>query len=268
MTTLQAALLGVLQGLTEFIPVSSSGHLVIIPWLLGWPSPGLSFDVLVHLGTLVALLLYFRRDIYELLLGAWELCRRRRLETFRARLLLLILLSALPAALLGYLLEDKISQAFETPWVASLFLLVTGGLLFTSEWLGKRTQTIEQLGWGQALLIGLAQSLALLPGISRSGATISAGLLCGLKRPAAARFSFLMVLPVILGATAFELLQAAQGGALAGSWQLGVGFLAALLSGYAALGFLIRHLQSHSLRPFAYYCWALGTLGLILSWVH
>ena len=269
MSIIQAIAWGILQGLTEFIPVSSSGHLVLVPWLLGCQSPNLTFDLVVHLGTLVAVALYFRRDILGLLGGAWEIVRSRKIDTPEARLAVCILVSMIPAAILGYLFEDAIGRILGTPGIVSLLLLVTGGILMASEYVRHQESALAKMRYGDALIIGLAQSLALMPGISRSGATISAGLLRGLSREEAARFSFLMVLPVILGATAYELLGAASAGFEgAQALYLLAGFLAAFLSGYAALRFLLKYLQNHGLQPFAYYCWAFGLASLIIGLVR
>lgn len=261
-----AALWGVLQGLTEFLPVSSSGHLALVPWLLGWPVPGLLFDLVVHGGTLTAILVYFRRDIKGLFVGAWRLLRTRQMEGPEATLTAWVLLSAVPAAIVGMLASDLVERAINTPWAVSLLLAGTGSILYLAEHLGQRERPFNALGVKDALWIGLAQAVALLPGVSRSGATIAAGLLRGLKREAAARFSFLMSLPVIAGALLMESLQALQSGVGAPE-RLGllVGFVAAALSGYFALAFLFRHVQARNLRPFAYYCWGIALVGLTVS---
>lgn len=280
MTLWQAAFWGLLQGLTEFLPVSSSGHLALAPWLLGWPAPDLTFDLLVHLGTLAAVVAYLRRDVAALLAAAWRLARLRRIVDAPTRLAALIVVSALPAALLGALFNDLVEQAIQAPWAVSLLLAVTGGILFLSERLpesaqrlpesaqrlARRERPLEALTVADALGIGLAQAVAMLPGISRSGATIGAGLLRGLTRREAARFSFLMALPVITGATLVQLLRVLRGGlAAAPAANLGVGLAVAAVSGYAALRFLLRYLQTHSLRPFAFYCWGLALVGLAAS---
>jgi len=268
MTTLQAILLGLLQGITEFIPVSSSGHLVLVPWVLGWAAPGLAYDTIVHLGTLGAVVLYLRREILALLKGGWQSLRTFKLETVEARLFWLLVISTIPGGLMGYFWADFFERLFGAPRVVSLLLIVTGLLLFVSERLGRRSMTLDKMGLSQALVMGLAQGCAIAPGLSRSGATISAGLLCGLKREEAARFSFLMSIPIIAGAAASQLLKASSAGLGAPqALHLALGFLAALLSGYAAVHFLLSHLRAHSLRPFSYYCWLAGLAGLALSFV-
>jgi len=261
--------LGVLQGATEFIPVSSSGHLVLVPWLLGWGEPGLTYDVAVHVGTLVAVVTAFWRDIGELLRGAWAIVRGRGLDAPPSRLVVLLLLSAIPGAVLGFLLEDWFEALFGSPLAVSVLLVATGLLLVLSERLGQRSRTLEQMTFRDALAIGLAQGCAIAPGISRSGATIAAGLLRGVTRETAARFSFLMSLPIILGAAAYQVLKLALGASAdIGALSLVVGFVAAAASGYLAVRFLLNYVRRHSLRPFAYYCWAVACLGVILSLVR
>lgn len=262
----QSFLLGILQGAAEFLPVSSSGHLVLLPWLLHWPAPPLTYDVIVHLGTLVAVGIAFWRDIGDLFRGVWSILRTRRLVNAEARLVALLLLSAIPGALLGYFLEDRFAALFGSPLRVSVLLAVTGLLLVLSERLGTRERALPQMGWGDALLMGIAQGCAIAPGLSRSGTTIAAGLLRGLDRQTATRFSFLMSLPIILGATGYQMLHLLRGEAGEVSLlSLAIGFVAAAASGYLAVRFLLRYVRRHSLRPFAYYCWALSLLGLILS---
>lgn len=264
-TLFQATLLGLLQGLTEFLPVSSSGHLVLVPWLLGWQDPGLTYDAVVHLGTLVAVIIYFWEDVVQLLDGAWQAMRSRSLQSRSSRLVLLILISALPGAILGYVLESFFESIFGSVPAVAVLLMVTGCLIVLSEGLGHGVRTTEEMSVGDALLMGLGQACAIAPGISRSGATISVGLLRDLEREAATRFAFLMSIPIIVGATGYKLLslliEATTGADLL---PLGIGFAAAFLGGYLAIGALLRHVRSHGLRPFAYYCWAVGVLSLLL----
>ena len=257
-----------LQGATEFIPVSSSGHLVLVPWLLGWDSPGLVFDTVVHWGTLVAVLAFFWRD-WVALIGAWlrGLVRWDWREPL-ARLMWLLILGSIPAAALGYLLEGFFESLFGQPaWVA-FFLLVTAALLALGEYLGKRTREMEDLGWADALLIGLAQASAIAPGISRSGATMSTGLFRGLDRTVAARFSFLLATPIILGAGLLQLMDLATA-TDAGAQMPGLvaGFLAAAVSGYLCIWVLLRYLQRGKLYPFAIYCAFAGVYFLLVSWL-
>ena len=297
MNIIQALILGILQGATEFIPISSSGHLVLVPWLLDWPEPGLVFDTIVHWGTLVAILAVFWRDIVALarawarsLSGSKIALRgllnprfgpgsddpgRAKLDLLslakcspdqpEARLAWLIILGTLPAALIGFLWEDFFESLFSSPgWVAAL-LLVTGGILALSERLGKRRRSLGDLGWLDSVLIGLAQGLAIAPGISRSGATIAMGLLRGVEREAAARYSFLLATPIIFGAGLLQLVELFRAGA--GGAQLVpliVGFLAAAISGYLCIKFLLAYLQRGRLYVFATYCWLAGGVSLII----
>jgi len=286
-TLVQALVLGIVQGATEFLPISSSGHLVLLPWLLGWPDPGLAFDAVVHWGTLVAVVLYFRHELVILIRGWWVSVREGSLgpnpaanavhpfEAVEARRLpWLILIGTVPAVAAGLLFEDWFTRLFARPvWVAG-FLLVTGLLLVGAEGFQSRNQASKRGSVGSlagltafgAVVIGIAQALAIAPGISRSGATIAAGLLVGLTRPDAARFSFLLAIPVILGAGMLELLRLLQMGSVAAQVPLLVsGFLAAAITGYAAIRFLLDYLRHHTLHLFAVYCWIVGLGGLLLA---
>ena len=263
MSLLQALILGILQGATEFLPVSSSGHLVLVPWLLGWDASSLTFDTTVHLGTLLAVAAYFRRDIWQIILGVLKTLRDRNLDDFHGRLGWLIVVASLPAAILGVLLADFFERLFAAPAAVAGFLLLTGLILFLSERMSNRARSIESITWKDGLLIGLAQAGAIAPGISRSGSTIAAGLALGIKREAAARFSFLLALPIILGAGVFKLKDALETGVSSAEMAtLTLGFAAAAISGYACIHFLISYLRRHSLYLFAFYCWAFGLFSL------
>jgi len=270
MNILQAITLGLVQGATEFIPVSSSGHLVLVPWLLGWefdPQSAFVFDVLVQWGTLVALFACFWRELWAVARGVVRgLAHRHPLETAEARLGWLLVVATLPAVVLGLVLKEAVEQAFSSPIAVSLFLLMTALLLTLSERLGRRTRGLASLGWFDALWIGLSQVLALFPGLSRSGATIAGGLTRDLERPAAARFSFLMSVPALLGAGVVagrDLLAAPDLGAQVG--VVGVGFLAAAVSGYLCIWGLLRYLQRGRLYPFAAYCLLMGVSCLVVA---
>ncbi len=266
MTWWQALFLGILQGVTEFLPISSSGHLVIVPWLLGWPSASLVFDTLVHWGTLGAVLLYFRRDILFYLNAGWQSLRERSLEVPGARVAWAIAVGTVPGVLAGAFLEDLFEQLFQSPQAAGGFLLVTAFLLTVSERLGRRIRSLESIHLTDGWLIGMAQALAITPGISRSGATIAAGLMRGLEREAAARYSFLLGIPLIFGA---GLLQVAQ--LLAGVEQaeppgfLLLGFTAAFLSGLMAIHGLLQFVRRYPLYGFAVYCVLLAAVVLIVG---
>ncbi len=280
MNLFQAFLLGVLQGATEFLPVSSSGHLVLVPWLLGWDEPGLAFDAVVHWGTALAVVVYFWRDWVSIVTAFFRSLRSvvQRLRaaltgeagggsmSSDAALAWLILLGTVPAALIGFLLEDFFEGMFSRPAAAALFLLVTATLLTVSERLGRRRRELDRLIWVDALVVGLAQALAIFPGISRSGATIAAGLARGLRREPAARFSFLLATPIILGAGLLEVVDlAGVGGLTVQAPTLLLGFLSALVVGFGCIHFLLRYLQRRRLYPFAIYCAVVGVACLLLA---
>ena len=274
MSEFQAIFMAILQGMTELFPVSSLGHAVVLPRLLGWnvdqsAAYFLPFLVVLHVGTATALLLYFWRDWIGLLLGVLG---RGSPEERRAqwRLLSLIVVATIPAVILGFLLERKFRTLFGAPVVAAAFLIVNGGLLFVGERLRRRSgdKPLDDMSWGGALLIGLMQSTALIPGISRSGATMVGGLLIGLRHQAAAHFSFLIATPIILGAAVLEVPKLMREGAHIN----GIAWLAGLVAGITAflsVAFLMRYFKRNdfeALDPFAYYCWAAGAVALGLIW--
>jgi undecaprenyl-diphosphatase len=269
MTLLQALILGIVQGATEFLPISSSGHLVLVPWLLGWnfePKAAFVFDVLVQWGTIFAVIAYFWHDLISLA-RAWLLgiLRRSPFADPQAKLAWLLLLATVPAALLGFLLKSIIETTFNQPLTVSLFLLGTASLLFFAERGGRPFKTMQATTWTDALWIGLAQSLALFPGISRSGATIAGGLLRGFERAEAARFSFLLSVPTMLGAGVIALIDlfnstnpAEQVMPLVG------GFLAAGITGFIAIHWLLRFLKQRRLYVFSIYCVVIAFGGIAL----
>ena len=262
LTLWQALLLGILQGATEFLPVSSSGHLVILPHLLDWPDPGLVLDTVLHLGTMVAVVFYFWRELWSLALAAAESLRERSLDDPQARIAWGLLLATIPTAFIGWLLEERIEELFQAPQAAGGFLLVTALLLLLAEYRGRQQRDLETLSWRDALLIGLAQTLAIAPGLSRSGTTIAAGLLLGYRRAEATRFSFLLSVPIILGSGLYQLLKLTgdAGAATSSSGAMLVGFLAAAVTGYLAIAGFLALVRRQSLWPFAAYCAALGLL--------
>jgi undecaprenyl-diphosphatase len=273
MTVLQAIILGVVQGLTEFLPISSSAHLVIVPWLLRWeldPTFAFAFDILVQMGTLTAVIIYFAADLMEMLRAALDGLRTRRpFADPRARLAWLVVLASLPAMIAGLILHDIVEAAFGDPSAVFFFLLVTGALLIGAERFGRPERSLETLSWQDALFVGAAQALALFPGISRSGSTISAGLVRQMLRPEAARFSFLMSIPVMIGAGVIGLKDLADLEPGAELWlPVIVGFLAAAVVGYLAIRWLLAYLAGHRLTVFAGYCFAVGLLGLMLTWLR
>ncbi len=271
MSILQALILGLVQGLTEFLPVSSSAHLVLVPWWLGWKSPGLAFDTVLHLGTLAAVVAYFWRDWWELLQALLARLRghkdearlRPEAQPEGLRLLAALIVATIPAALLGYLLSDFFEAMFASPAAVAGFLLITGILLVLAETWKRGGLPLTNIRLSDALVIGITQAIAILPGISRSGSTIAAGLLRGLDRPAAARFSFLMSAPIIFGAGVSQLKDLVDTGFGAmGGTPLLVGVVTAAITGFLAIRYLLRYLQRHSLYIFAVYVWLFGLLTL------
>jgi undecaprenyl-diphosphatase len=262
-TVWQAVVLGILQGVTEFLPVSSSGHLVIVPHLLGWADPGLALDTLLHLGTLFAIVLYFWTDLWRLVRAGLQSLRRRSLADPDARVAWGVVLATIPAAVLGFLFQDVVEQLFAAPRAAAAFLLGTALLLVLSEVVGARQRPITSLSWLDAFLIGLVQTLAIVPGLSRSGSTIAAGLFLGFRREDAAKFSFYLAVPIVLGSGLYQLAKLVLGG-WAGT-PVGsalAGMAAAGIAGYLAIAGLLSLVRRRSLIGFAVYCALLGVLVL------
>jgi len=265
-----AAILGIVQGLTEFLPVSSSGHLVIVQGLAGVKMPGISFEVAVHLGTLLAVLIALWPDVRALMggLAAHAPPGKRRLARrgSERQLLAMMVVALVPTGVIGVAGKDFFERLFASPRAAAWALIVTGAILaVTPSLLGGNTRLLEVRG-RQALLVGTAQGLAIVPGLSRSGLTIAAGLAAGLEPDAAARFSFLLSVPAILGAAAVDALDVLRGGAVAvPAAPVVVGTLAATLAGVASVRWMLGLVRRGRLRPFAYYCWAVGILTLVLT---
>jgi len=268
MTLIQALVLGVVQGATEFLPISSSGHLVLVPWFFGWsfaPRAAFIFDVLVQWGTILAVLLYFRRDLLQIAVAFVRgLLTRQPFADPQARLGWLLIAGSLPAAALGLMFKSTVEAAFDRPGAVSAFLLLTAALLFVSERLHHQQRVLATLTPPDRPAIGLAQALALFPGVSRSGATIAGGLVRGLDRTDAARFSFLLSVPAMIGAGLIALLDLRTAAdASAQLAPLAVGFAAAALVGFGAIHFLLGFLRRHPLYVFALYCLLLGLAGLL-----
>ena len=274
-TVLQAAFVGLLQGLTEFIPISSSAHLEIVPWMLGWDEGGLvgslAFDVFLHLGTLVALLVYFWRDWLRYIAAWFASVRERRLgDDPDRRIAWLLILGTIPAAIIGFAFEDVIEGTFHGDSdVARLaiagFLVIGAGLLYAADRFGRRVREMDDVSAAGAVTIGFTQALALLPGISRSGATLTAGLALGLKRDAAARFSFLLATPITLGAGLYGSRRLFEESLTQTEWlAVGAGFAAAAVSGLLAIGFLLAWLRRRSVAIFSLYRVGFAALIVLL----
>lgn len=270
MSELEALLLGIVQGLTEFLPISSSGHLILVPWLQDYtflrehPDFHTTFDVALHAGTLIAALGYFRREVVALGRGFVEAVARRSIERAEQRLAVAIAVGTVPAVIAGGLgagfIEDKVGE----PWMIAVQLILFGALLGHADRLPQR-KALQGSSIRDGLYIGLAQVLALAPGTSRSGITITAGRYLGLDRDAAARFSFLLLIPIVTGATAYKAAEALVEGLPAGvAGPMAVGTLAAAVSGYLAIAFLLILVRTASYLPFVYYRYAAGAAVLLV----
>ena len=272
MTFLQAVILGIVQGLTEFLPISSSAHLVIVPFLLGWQIPAeqvFPFDVLVQMGTLLAVIVYFWQDLWAIIKAfITGLVRLKPFADAQARLGWYLILATLPAVLFGLLVKDQVEAAFNSVALTAGFLLLTAVFLMLAENYGRRARTLTTITWLDALIIGLFQALSIFPGVSRSGSTLTGGMLRQFDRFAAARFSFLMSIPVMLGAGALELKDLLEKPTWTSFWPLiAVGFAAAAVVGYLSIRWMLRYVMHHSLRSFAVYCSAIGVLTLVVHFL-
>jgi undecaprenyl-diphosphatase len=286
MQLIQSIILGIVQGLTEFIPVSSSAHLVIVPWLLGWDDPlfrSLGFDVALHMGTLVALIAFFRKD-WVTLIGAWfkSIGQLGVGDDPDRKMAWFLLAATVPGGIAGIFFEGKIERLFhpegqpilDSSMIAmAVIIALLGLLLLLADRLAKHERAIGSMRWKDAILIGLSQALAIFPGVSRSGATITAGLALGLERESAARFSFLLSAPIIAGAGAkslYDLLRGheAAGGVSASLPVVLLGFLAAAASGFLCIKLLLSFLQKHTAKAFVYYRWALAALVIIVAFIR
>jgi undecaprenyl-diphosphatase len=252
MTTLQVIILAIVQGLTEFLPISSSGHLVLVPAFFAWADQGLAFDVAVHFGSLLAVLAFFRKDILGLIKGGFQVLGGK-VETVESRLALGIVLGTIPAAIAGLLLVDWIEENLRSPSVIVFTLSGYAILMILADRLGKRERNISHVTLKDAFLIGCAQALALIPGTSRSGVTITAGRFLGFERQDAARFSFLLAVPVILLATLFSLLGLIMSDDVVAWGQLAVGVAVSAVVAYLSIEFFMRFVSKIGLLPFAIY---------------
>jgi undecaprenyl-diphosphatase len=264
---LEAIVLGITQGLTEFLPISSTAHLRIVPAFAGWEDPGAAFTAVTQLGTMTAVLLYFREDLARIA-RAWlrslrDPAARRELD---ARLGWYIVLGTIPIGIFGLAFKDQIENGARDLYLISIALIVLGFVLLAAERVGRKDRQIEEITTRDGIAVGFAQALALVPGVSRSGATISAGLFLGLDRTSAARFSFLLSIPAVVlsGLLEFASILNGEDGQHAGLGALAVATLLAFVVGYASIAFLLRYLSNHSTIVFVVYRVALGTLVLVL----
>jgi undecaprenyl-diphosphatase len=269
MTILQAIILGIVQGLTEFLPISSSAHLVLVPALLGWTIPAdfnFIFDVIVQMGTLVAVIVYFFRDLIDILSAFFKgLWTKTPFKDPKSRMGWFVILATIPAGIIGLMIKPLVESAFESPTATALMLVVTALILFIAERIGKQQRELSKMTWVDALWIGLGQALAIFPGISRSGTTISTGLVRGLKREGAARFSFLMSIPIMI---ATGLLEVKDFIGMPGFSDylpaLITGVVVAAIVGYLAIRWLLGYLTKHSLYVFSIYCLIAAAISLIV----
>lgn len=262
MTFLHAVVLALLQGVTEFLPISSSAHLILPSQLLGWPDQGLAFDVAVHLGTLTAVVTYYRKDLIAMIGGAWTGVSERQMNA-DLKLGLLVVLATLPAIVAGVLFKDVIETELRAVTVIITTTLFFGAVLWLSDIVGKRSRALDSIGWRDALLVGLAQALALIPGTSRSGITITAALFLGYKREDAARFSFLLSIPVILGAATLKLKDLVESSVPVDWLFMAVGFVVSAVTAYLTIVFFLRLLNRLGMLPWVVYRFA---LGVVLLW--
>lgn len=263
MDLIQAIVLALVQGLTEILPISSSGHLVLVPHLLGWPDQGLAFDVALHVGTLIAVITYFRREVLGMA-QSWTGSLVGRPLDDNSRFAWRLVLATIPAAVAGLLLGGLIEEHLRSPKVIIFTLIGFGLLLGWADWRAPEGRSEMQTGWREALIIGCAQALALIPGTSRSGVTMTAGRFLGLSRIGAARFSFLMSIPVILIAGAYKLLQLALGDVPPDWGMMAIGMAVAFFSTLVSIHVLLRLVQRVGFMPFVIYRLLLGGLLIVL----
>lgn len=268
MDLFQSIILGILQGLTEFLPISSSGHILILPALLGWDDPGAAFTAVIQLGTEAAVLIYFRRDLWNIARDWLGSLRRPELRgELNARMGWYLIIATIPISILGLAFQDQIETAARNLWIVGSMLIVFGLVLGLADKVGTRKREVGQLSFRDGALIGLAQSLALIPGVSRSGATISAGLFLGLNREAAARFAFLLAIPAVVLSGFYELYKLLSGKEHFDEpmINIAVATLVAFVVGYAVISWFLRYLTSHTMTAFVIYRLIVGAGVLTLT---
>jgi undecaprenyl-diphosphatase len=266
MTPLQAIALGILQGLSEFLPISSSAHLTLAPWLFGWEDPGLAFDVALHFGTLLAVLWYFRMEWVQLAKAAFGIITTGRIETPEKRRVIYLIVATIPGAIGGLLFQSRAETAFRDPQIIAIALILMGIALWLVDKLVDQRRILGEMRWLDALLIGLSQVIALIPGVSRSGSTITTGRGLRFDRESAAEFSFLMSMPIIAAAVVLEGPKALHAGGLTNELMSGV--LASAISGWLAISILMRYVSRHSYGIFAFYRVALGIAVLAVIYAR
>jgi undecaprenyl-diphosphatase len=264
MSIFQALILGIVQGLGEFLPISSTAHLIVTPWLLGFKDPGLGFNLALHWGTFVAVIYYFRTDVRDLIRGFWHSLFKstRNFENnIYQKLSWLLVLASVPGALIGKLLQEQAEHAFRNPLLIAVTMSSFGIIILLADWFGEKTKNLDRITKLDALLIGLGQALAIIPGVSRSGSTITAGLILGFKREDAARFSFLMSIPIIFGAGLVGLNSGFSGASLT---NILVGFISSAVVGFLSIKYMLRYLAKHDYKIFTWYRLAFAALILFV----
>ena len=262
MTLLQAVILGLAQGLGEFLPISSSAHLVLVPWLFRWADPGLTFDVALHIGTLVAVVIYFWKDWWQLIVKGFTDVR-----SVKGRLFWYLVAASVPGAIGGFLLEKKAETLFRSPVLIAMMLIVMGILLYWADRRSAKNIEINNITFGASIFIGISQVLAIIPGVSRSGITMTTGLLMGVTREGAARFSFLLSAPIIFGAAMVKLPHVISNPSMI-TVSFTIGMLVSCVTGLVSIGFLLRYVQTKNFLPFAWYRFILGALVIAITIVR
>ncbi|MFC1512637.1 undecaprenyl-diphosphatase UppP [bacterium] len=268
MELVQSIILGITQGLTEFLPVSSSGHLILMPWLFSFPDPGLIFDILLHIGTTFALIIFFKKDLFLIIKGFVSLfIKTIKSSDYYQKLSIMIIIATIPAVIIGSMNQSLNLKIFRHPLSISFFLTAIAVFMYICEKKGKKVFDIENLKLSSAFLIGCFQAIALIPGVSRSGITIAGALLLGFKRQSAAKFSFLLSTPIIAGAAIYKsknifTLNSFEGMRI----YLWLGLLASAVTGYLAIKYLLKYLKNHSLNIFVYYRIILAVI-IIMSYI-
>jgi undecaprenyl-diphosphatase len=262
MTIWQSIVLGLVQGMGEFLPISSSAHLILIPWICSWPDPGLTFDIALHVGTLASLVAYFWRDWLKLVQGGLK-----GLKTKEGKLFWFIVVASIPGAGIGFLLEHTAETVFRSPALIAVMLIVMGMLLLLADRKGAKKTSLIDIRFSTSFCIGISQALAIIPGVSRSGVTMTTGLFAGLTREATARFSFLLSAPIILGAAIVKLPKLIAHPDMINT-PFAVGVIVSALSGFASIAVLLKYVQQRDFTPFVWYRFGLGIFVLVLGFIR
>jgi len=261
-TLLQAAILGLVQGLGEFLPISSSAHLVLVPWLFGWTDPGLAFDVALHTGTLLAVAIYFWKDWWHLIIKGFADVRSEE-----GRLFWYLVAASVPGAIGGFLLEKKAETVFRSPLLIAMMLIWMGVLLYWADRRSAKNIELKNITFETSILIGISQTLAIIPGVSRSGITMTTGLLMGVTREGAVRFSFLLSAPIIFGAAVVKLPHVISNSPMI-NLNFTIGILVSCIAGIVSIGFLLKYIQTKDFLPFVWYRFVLGALVIMMTMVR